>query len=220
MPVYNEAYILRDRLKKLNLTDLEELIIVDGGSSDATVTIARKFSDKVFVAKSGRASVMNFGAARADGDILLFLHADCALPQNAFGTIRDTLNMPGVASGAFELGIESPQFRFRIIEFFANKRAKITRLIYGDQGMFLTRELFDRIGGFADIPLMEDIEISKRLKKRGKIIFVNPPITASPRRWVNEGLLYSTLRDWTIAFLYTFMKVSPEHLIKHYREVR
>jgi len=220
IPVYNERAILRTTLRQLRISENEELIIVDGGSSDDTVSIARDFTDKVFTTKTGRASVMNFGASKAEGDILLFLHADCVLPGDGFNTIRDILRDDSIAAGAFYLGIESSQFRYRIIEFVANIRARLTCLMYGDQGMFLKKDMFDRIGGFADIPLMEDIEISKRLKKLGKIAFVKQPVKASPRRWLNEGLLYTTLRDWTIAFLYTFMNVLPEKLIKHYRDVR
>jgi rSAM/selenodomain-associated transferase 2 len=220
MPVYNESSVLRDTLRKLVLTEHEELIIVDGGSSDNTLSIARDFTDKVFSTKTGRASVMNFGAHKATGEILLFLHADCVLPENAFDIIRNTLRDGSVSAAAFELSIGSTLFRFRIIESAANMRAKITRLIYGDQGMFLKKDLFTRIGGFADIPLMEDIEISKRLRKIGDIAFVKPPIQASPRRWLDEGLVYTTFRDWTIAFLFTFCNVSPHTLIKHYRIVR
>lgn len=163
---------------------------------------------------------MNFGAGKAGGDILLFLHADCVLPDNAFTFIRDTAGSRGVAAGAFSLRIGHPGFGFRLIETAANIRSRMTSLIYGDQGMFLRKEVFDHIGGFADIPLMEDIEISRRLKKEGKIVFLKPAITASPRRWLNEGMIYTTLRDWIIAFAYTFFGISPERLIKHYREVR
>jgi len=220
IPVYNESAILRERLNRLFLTDREELIIVDGGSIDNTVAIAREFTDNVFIEKTGRASVMNSGAVKASGDILLFLHADSTLPSNGFSVIRSTLRDRSVAAGAFHLGIESPCLRFRIIEYASNLRAKFTSFIYGDQAMFVRKELFDRIGGFADIPLMEDIEISRRLKKLGKIMFVRPPVQSSPRRWMAEGLFYTTLRDWIIAFLYTLMNVSPERLIKYYRNVR
>lgn len=163
---------------------------------------------------------MNFGAGKAGGDLLLFLHADCILPDDAFTFIRDTLNNRDVAAGAFALRIDHPGFGFRLIASMANIRSRLTSLIYGDQGLFLRKEVFKHIGGFAEIPLMEDIEISRRLKKEGKIVFIHPPVTASPRRWVKEGMLYTTLRDWTIALLYTFFKVSPERLIKHYKEVR
>lgn len=196
------------------------MIIVDGGSSDNTVSIAREFTEKVFEARTGRASVMNFGAGKASGDILLFLHADCIPPDNGFTLIRAALRNGNIAAGAFLLRIDHPGFGFRLIESISNIRSRITSLMYGDQGMFLRKEMFDYIGGFAGIPLMEDIEISRRLKKEGKIVFIKPPIKASPRRWLKEGIVYTTLRDWTIAFSYTFFKISPERLIKHYKEVR
>ncbi len=220
MPVFNEAGTLRNSLRPLHLTEHEELIIVDGGSTDNTVSIAREFTDKVFQTKTGRASVMNFGASKAQGDILIFLHADCILPKNAFNIIRTSLNDASVAAGAFYLGIDHTGTGFRIIEHVARVRSRITRLLYGDQGMFLRKAIFDRIGGFADIPIMEDIEISKRLKKEGRIVFADSPVKASPRRWLDEGMIYTTFRDWIIAFCYTFLKVSPEKLISHYKDVR
>lgn len=220
MPVLNEAGNLRNTLSQLNLSDNEELIIVDGGSADSTLSIAGEFTDKVFETKTGRANVMNFGAGKAAGAILLFLHADCILPDNGFTLIRDTLNNGDIAAGAFSLRIGHPGFGFRLIETASNIRSRITSLIYGDQGMFLRKEVFHHIGGFTIIPLMEDIEISRKLRKAGKIVFIKPPITASPRRWLKEGMIYTTLRDWTIAFSYTFFKISPERLIKHYKEVR
>jgi len=163
---------------------------------------------------------MNFGATKSAGDILLFLHADCILPKGAFKIIRETLRDGSVAAGAFDLSIDHPGIPFRLIEMGTNLRARITSLLYGDQGMFLRKAMFERAGGFAEIPLMEDIEISLRLKKLGKIVFVKPPIKASSRRWLNEGVLYTTLRDWMNAFSYTFLKVSPEKLIKYYRDIR
>ncbi len=220
MPVLNEAKYLRDTLMKLVLSENQELIVVDGGSSDETTSIAREFTEKVFITKSGRARVMNLGAKKAAGDILLFLHADCVLPGNGLEIMRKTLRNDHVAAGAFTLGIDQPGISFRIIEYAANLRARLTSLIYGDQGMFLKKEMFDRIGGFADISLMEDIEISKRLKKEGKIVFIHPSIKTSPRRWLNEGVVYTTLRDWIIAFCYTFLKVPPEKLIRYYKDVR
>ena len=134
--------------------------------------------------------------------------------------IRGVLGDKGVAAGAFFLSIAAPKLRFRIIEHVTNLRARVTSLLYGDQGMFLRKEVFQRIGGFADIPLMEDIEISGRLRKEGKVVFVRPPIVSSPRRWLNEGVIHTTLRDWFIAFSYTFLNVSPHSLIKYYRDVR
>jgi rSAM/selenodomain-associated transferase 2 len=220
MPVLNEAKNLHNTLSHLSLSDHEELIVVDGGSTDNTMKIAREVTSNVFQTKTGRASVMNFGAGKADGDILLFLHADCLLPENAFAQIRQTLSDKSIAAGAFYLSIDHPGWYLRLTEFMANNRARLTSLMYGDQAMFLTKSLFETIGGFADIPLMEDIEISQRLKSHGRIVFLKPPVKASPRRWLQEGALYTTLRDWSIAFLYTFLKISPDKLIRHYRDIR
>nr|NIS74896.1 glycosyltransferase [Deltaproteobacteria bacterium] len=194
--------------------------IVDGGSSDSTLSIAREFSEKVFVHETGRARVMNYGAEKSGGDILLFLHADCILPPEGFHLIRKTLRNTDVSAGAFLLGIDHPDLRFRIIETGANLRSRLFSIVYGDQGIFMRKGMFHRLGGYADIPLMEDIEISMRLKKAGRIDLVQPPILASPRRLLAEGALYTTLRDWTIAFSYRFLGISPETLFKYYGTVR
>jgi rSAM/selenodomain-associated transferase 2 len=220
MPVYNEENYLGETLSRLSLGEKEELIVVDGGSTDRTLDIARKYTDKVFQTKTGRANVMNHGAAFAGGDILLFLHADCNLPSHAFDIIRSTLADDGIAAGGFYLGIDHPSPAFRIIETAANLRHRLTSLIYGDQAMFLRKSTFDKAGGFANIPIMEDIEMSRKLKRLGRIVFVKPAVRVSPRRWLNEGIVYTTLRDWTISFSYTFLKVSPYKLIHYYKEIR
>ena len=220
MPVLNEANNLRNILSQLKLSVNEELIIVDGGSSDKTMSIASEFTDNVFQTETGRANVMNYGADKAVGEVLLFLHADCVLPANGFDIIRKTLNGNTTSAGAFYLSIDDHRFRFRIIELGANLRSRVTSLLYGDQGIFLKRSIFKKVGGYTDIPLMEDIDISKKLVKVGKLALVNPPIIASSRRWIKEGALYTTLRDWSIAISYTFFNVSPAKLIKHYKDVR
>lgn len=220
VPVLNEEKDLRRCLSALRLTGSEELVVVDGGSTDATASIAREFTDKVLHSERGRAKQMNAGAETATGDILLFLHADCVLPDEGFNIIRDTLADGRVAAGGFWLSIEHPGLRFRIIERGANLRSYVTRLIYGDQGIFLRKETFLKLGGFAEIPLMEDVELSQRLKRAGRIAFVSPPIKTLPRRWLKEGPVYTTLRDWKRAISYTVFKVSPEKFAKHYRDVR
>ncbi len=220
MPVLNEAKSLRNTIAQLQLSDTEELIVVDGGSSDNTISIAREFTDKVYESETGRAHVMNYGAAKADGEILLFLHADCVLPDKGFDMIRESISKNKITAGGFYLGINHPEFRFRAIEFGANMRSFLFSYIYGDQGIFLKKKTFESVGGYAEIPLMEDIDLSIKLKKLGKIVFLKPPIQSSPRRWLEEGALYTTLRDWTIAFSYRFLNASPGQLIKHYKDIR
>lgn len=220
MPVLNEAKELRNTLYRLKMSGNEELIIVDGGSSDETMSIAREFTDKVYRTRTGRANTMNYGAEKANGDIILFLHADCVLPDKAYNVIRETLDNEKISAGAFYLSINSPGLRFRIIESAANIRSRTASLLYGDQGIFMRRSMFKHIGGYAEIPLMEDIEISGRLRKTGKLVLAKPPVKASPRRWLKEGILHTTLRDWAIAFSYTFLKAPPSKLIKYYNEAR
>ncbi len=220
MPVLNEEIVLGDTLSSLGMSDREELIVVDGGSTDNTASIARTFTDKVYVTKRGRGHQMNIGAENAHGEILLFLHADCKLPQNGFSVIRERLKDSTISAGAFDLSIEHPKLHFRVIEFGANLRSRVTAVPYGDQGLFMRREVFERSGGFADIPLMEDIDISRRLKKMGRIIFIRPPIKTSPRRWIKEGPVFTTLRDWTISCSFAFLKIPPHKLTKYYEDVR
>jgi rSAM/selenodomain-associated transferase 2 len=220
VPVLNEERDLRRCLSSLALSEDEELIVVDGGSTDATPSIAREFTDRFITSSRGRAAQMNTGAQASKGDILLFLHADCVLPKEGFDVIRKTLSDSGISAGGFRLAIEHPGLGFRIIERGANLRSALTRLIYGDQGIFVRKKLFSELEGFKEIPIMEDIEISQRLKRLGRIAFVSPPIRTLPRRWLKEGPLYTTLRDWAIALAYTIFRVHPEKLTKHYGDVR
>ncbi len=220
IPVLNESNLLPVTLPMLNISENEELIIVDGGSTDLTPEIARRFTGKLITAERGRGKQMKRGAETAKGDILFFLHADCIVPENTFENIRSLLKDANISAGAFNLGIHSRKKRYRIIEFAVFLRNRITSLPYGDQGLFLKKEIYEKIGGYSDLPLMEDVDIVRRLKKAGRIAFINKKILASPRRWEKEGIVYTTVRDWILALLYTLFKVSPERLIKFYKIVR
>jgi len=220
VPVLNEEHTLESSLTTLDLEDDVELIVVDGGSADGTVKAARKFTDRVLITGRGRAHQMNYGAAKADGEIFHFLHSDCRLPGNGLDIIRETLEDGNIAAGAFDLKIDHTSFCFRVIETGANIRSRLTSIPYGDQGIFMRRAVFEEIGGFAEIPLMEDIEMGRRLRRMGRIRFVRPPITTSPRRWLAEGLLYTTLRDWSLALSYSVLNIPPERLVRYYRDVR
>jgi len=220
MPVLNEAALLGETLVALRLTGSEELVVVDGGSTDGTVSVAREFTPKVLECQRGRARQMNHGARHAEGEILFFLHADCLLPEGAFGMVRKALHGTGVMAGAFDLRINHPGTRFRVVEWGANFRSRLTRVPYGDQGLFMMAETFRLMGGFGDIPLMEDIEMGRRLRSRGRVVFLRPPILASPRRWLNEGVLHTTLRDWALALSYTVLNVPAHKLARRYRDIR
>lgn len=220
MPVLDEEGYLERTLSLLRLTPDEELIVVDGGSTDNTTALARACTEKVFITSAGRSRQMNLGAKEAMGEILLFLHADCVLPSDAFGMVRQALEDESVSAGAFDLRIDHPSLLFRLIEFGANLRSRLTRMPYGDQAIFLGKDTFERAGGFSDIPLMEDVDLSNRLKRMGKIVFLGRSVLASPRRWLREGAIYTTLRDWALVVAYSVFNVRPERLARYYGNVR
>ena len=167
-------------------------------------------------APAGRSIQMNAGAAIAGGDILLFLHADTLLPETGVKSIRDVCRDPGIVGGAFDLAIDAPGSVFRVIEKTASLRSRLTRIPYGDQAIFIKAVCFRQLGGFAQIPLMEDIDLMRRIKRRGyRIRFITEPVKTDARRWKTEGVLYTTLRNWMLSTLF-YAGVSPEKLKKYY----
>lgn len=220
MPVYNEEEQINDSISavyRVSVNDEVEVIVSDGnpkGNTLATVQdrrVIRVLSDK------GRARQMNKAASLASGDVLVFLHADSRLPPAAFSLIAGALDDPKVVGGAFDLAIDSGGFAFRLIERAASLRSRLTRIPYGDQAIFLRRGYFHEIGRYRDIPLMEDVDLMRRIRRRGdRICILSERVLTSARRWQKEGALYCTLRNWTIFTLYT-LGVSPERLVRFYR---
>lgn len=215
IPVLNEADNISKTLSSVGHGDNRETIVVDGGSFDNTVSIARTLGAKIIKSLPPRSRQMNQGADAASGDILLFLHADTRLPENYDRHILSTVNQPGVAAGAFELSIDSPGLVLRFIERIANWRSRCLKTPYGDQGIFVSSRIFNQLGGFPDIPIMEDFELIRRLRKKGDIVTLPEPVRTSARRWLNYGILKTTLVNQLIVVSY-FMGMSPVTISRLY----
>ncbi len=218
IPILNEAKILEKTLSQLQ-PELEnhELIVVDGGSNDGSVRIAEKYG-RVVVSDRGRAKQLNAGAEAAVGDILVFLHADVWLEFGAFNAVETALSS-GYVGGGFLQKIDGKSLLYRLIEITADLRGKILKLFYGDSGIFVKRTDFHRIGGFPDVPIMEEMGFSKALRGLGKTKMVKPRIHISARRWERNGIIRTTSINWFITVLY-FLGFSLERLTKLYQDIR
>ncbi len=223
IPVCNEAEGLPFLLKSLEALEVDEVIFVDCGSLDDTAALLKiwataapgSYDRKSLVSKRGRANQMNAGAEAAMGDIILFLHADTTLPHGGIHVIRECMKNPGVVGGAFRLKIDSPHFFLKGVEKIANLRAFYGGLPYGDQAYFVRREVFQKMGGYRVMPLMEDVEFIRRLKKEGKIVLLEKAVRTSARRWEKQGYFYTSFRNMVLLGLY-FFGVSPSRLAKWY----
>lgn len=215
IPVLNEAEGLADCLQTLQALRSDcELIVADGGSTDTSPTLAAPLADKVVAAPRGRAKQMNAGAAEATADILLFLHADTALPDRAVDRIFDAVNR-GWRWGRFDVGFDDPMAIFKLISSLMNLRSRLSGIATGDQAMFVTRQAFAAVGGFPDIALMEDIALSARLKKIGNPCCLRDKVTTSARRWRKNGVCQTIFLMWRLRLAY-FFGADPEHLAARY----
>ncbi len=217
IPVLNESRGIETTL--LSLQPLQrrghELLVVDGGSRDDSVAIAEKYADRVIISEPGRARQMSAGAREAGGQILWFVHADSLVPEQADQAIIQALT-GGAWWGRFDIRLSSERCSFRIIERLMNLRSRFSGIATGDQGIFAQRELFDRVGGYADIPLMEDIELSKRLKRHSRPCALRQCLTTSSRRWERDGILSTVILMWYLRLAY-YMGKSPVELAHLYQ---
>ncbi len=194
-----------------------EVIVVDGGSQDDTVAIAQSLGVKVISSSPGRAVQMNAGAVAASGEILLFLHADTRLPAGFDVMIHTALQQPGTVVGAFNLRIDALSWGIRLVEWGVNWRSHFLQMPYGDQAIFITKEVFAQIGGFPELPIMEDFELIRRLKSIGKITIITTPVVTSARRWLQKGIFQTTLLNQIVIIAY-LLGVSPERIRSWYRQ--
>ena len=216
IPVLNEAPTIAQVISTARNAENVEIIVADGGSSDGTVEIAKYKADRAISTTPGRATQMNAGATASTGDILLFLHADTLLPDGYDTQVRQALARPSSVGGAFELKIDAHSLGLRLVEIGVNCRSHFLQMPYGDQAIFLFSATFDKIGGFPDLPLMEDFEFVRRLKKQGRIEIVPQSVLTSARRWQQVGVLKTTILNQIVIIAY-FLGVSPDRLREWYR---
>lgn len=226
IPVLNEQDALPSLLNALLPLEFKEIILVDGASQDRTVEVAKTLLEtsphlhcRIIAGPKGRARQMNVGAAQATADILLFLHADTRLPHNANNAIEEALSNSHGVGGRFDVRFPCDEGYAWMVSRMMNHRSRLSGICTGDQGMFVRRAVFESMGGFADMPLMEDIEFSRRLKRKGIVVALKETVTTSFRRWEQHGPLRTILRMWILRFLY-WMGWSPHRLHQYYHHVR
>lgn len=216
IPVLNEAEHIADTLKSLDAYRRQghEVIVIDGGSNDDTVSITQQYADKVLHSDSGRAIQMNSGIDEAQGDALLFLHADTRLPGDAVSKVINAIE-DGYFWGHFNVRLSGQHFMFRIIERMMNMRSCITGVATGDQAIFVGLESIEIVGNYPQLPLMEDVVFSKRLRKLGWPACIKQQVVTSSRRWEDKGILRTMLLMWRLRLLF-FLGVSADKLARQY----
>lgn len=218
IPTLNEAGCIAEAIRQLRLQQPGEIIVVDGGSTDATEEQAAQ-ADQFLHGGGGRAGQMNLGARNATGDLLVFLHADCVLEAGALADAQQILQRPNVAAGCFTMRVDAAGLLYRSIDYCATARVRLSGLIYGDQGLFLRRDLFEQLEGFPPGRLMEDVFFSRVIRRHGRVVVAPRRIFVSPRRWLKVGLVRQTLRNWALTAL-AAAGVSPDSLARFYPAVR
>lgn len=226
IPVLNEQATLPRLLTNVRSMGFDEIIVVDGGSQDRTLESVKPFlahtspgGVQLLSSARGRAVQMNAGASNARAEVLVFLHADTNLPESAVQHIQQAMADVSCVGGRFDVRFPVDTGWAWLISRMMNLRSRWSGICTGDQTMFVRRSIFERLGGFADMPLMEDIEFSGRLKKTGRVAALREKVTTSFRRWERGGPLRTILRMWTLRFLY-WIGINPKTLGQFYDETR
>lgn len=220
VPVFHESDRINHLIESINRLDSDknvEIIVIDGSEERDSLSVIPDGPVIRICSEKGRAKQMNAGALVATGDFLIFLHADTELPTHAFRKIQRLMDQREYVGGAFGLSIKSERFIFKVIGTLSSLRSRLSRVPFGDQAIFIRKEYFCQIGGYKEIPLMEDVELMRRIKKSGRKIWIfYDPVVTSSRRWEEEGVIYCTVRDWILQVLY-FLGFSAEKLSKFYK---
>jgi rSAM/selenodomain-associated transferase 2 len=223
IPVLNEAELINPLIQRLRaqaLMNTAEVIVVDGDPDGSTISLIHDHKTTCATSDPGRACQMNTGAAIARGKILIFLHADTKLPPDALKKIDEVFENKELVAGAFDLAIDSDKLILRYIAARARLRSRLNRIPYGDQAIFIRRAYFEKIGRFTEMPLMEDIDLMRRIKKDGQRIYIlKDRVTTSARRWEKQGAIRTTLINQLLVSLY-YLGVSPKKLAAYYRNHR
>lgn len=219
IPTFNEAENLSATLASARSSVDVEIIVVDGGSSDDTVELAMRSGVRLLTTTGGRARQINAGALAASGEVLLFLHGDTRLPPGFDKHVLNLLAMPGTVAGAFALGIDGSEIGLRVIEKLASFRSRFFQMPYGDQAIFVRPNLLRAIGGFPDMPIMEDFVLMQRLKKKGRVAIAPFAVKTSARRWKKLGILKTTLINQAVLLAY-FLGSDHERLARWYRRIK
>ena len=219
VPVLNEERSIAATLESLIPLAPKEVIVVDGGSTDHTREIVARTHANLALSSSPRSRQMNHGANLASGEILLFLHADTRLPSSAVNDICLALQDSRYVGGRFDVRLDSTGWKFQVIGQLINLRSRWTKVATGDQAIFVRRKVFHGMGGFPDLPLMEDIAFSRVLKRQGKVACLRSEVVTSSRRWESEGVWLTVLKMWALRVLF-LVGVSPNYLKRFYRDAR
>lgn len=219
IPTLNEEENLPAAIASARAPAVCDVIVVDGGSSDATARIAAERADRVLRGPRGRAAQMNAGAAAARGQVLLFLHADTRLPAGFDAALVNAFADPRVVGGRFDVRLLPSSPLLWLTGALMNLRSRLTCIATGDQAMFVRADVFRQLGGFKEIPLMEDVELSRALKRRGRIARLRQQVVTSSRRWQRDGVMRTILLMWTLRLLY-FCGVPAHRLQRVYADTR
>ena len=216
VPTLNEERTLPKALASIPFG--AEVIVADGQSADRTREVAAQLDARVVIGEPGRGAQMNLGAKRASGETLLFLHADCVLDTDADKAIEEALSDGRVVGGSFRLRIRPAGLGLAVVSLGSNLRARFLMLPYGDQALFVRRAIFEEVGGYREIPIMEDVDLVRRLRKRGQLRHLDASVTTTPRHWEGLGPVLTTLLNWVAVAAFT-LGAPPSRLASFYHRL-